>query len=33
MIIEMCDDIIRVSHGSEDCQTYRLIAVKHQSGT
>ena len=25
MIIEMCDDIIRVSHGFEGCQTLKFI--------
>jgi hypothetical protein len=27
MIIEMCDDIIRVSHGFRDCQMLGYIAV------
>jgi hypothetical protein len=27
MIIEMCDDIIQVSHGFEDCQSLRFIAA------
>jgi hypothetical protein len=27
MIIEMCDDIIRVSHGFRGCQMLRFIAI------
>ena len=33
MIIEMCDDIIRVSHGFEGCQMLEYIAESTTLGT